>query len=198
MTWELDLLDHLDGLGFTVPTCLAADDGRRLAGGVIVQRWIDGHAPSSDTDWHRVAEALHTLHAATRGYPQRPDCVAVTELGTARRSVDADLDALPSTIADELTAVFGEFAGDEQSVVHGDPGPGNIRIAADGTVGLIDWDESRVDVSLHDLSNLGVAVLDRPAQRRAERLSNAWEAANGWTAEPRYAHSRLAALRRND
>jgi len=57
-------------------------------------------------------------------------------------------------------------------------------------VWLLDWDESRVDVTWHDLSNLGVQVLDDHEHARAQVLSHAWEAVNAWTAEPEYARHR--------
>jgi hypothetical protein len=80
------------------------------------------------------------------------------------------------------------------AVVHGDPGPANIRITASG-VGLLDWDESRVDVTDLDLAELPGAELppDRLAAVRA--AATAWEAANGWTVEPSYARRQLALLR---
>jgi len=49
----------------------------------------------------------------------------------------------------------------------------------------------------HDLSNLGVRVLDQDDHDRAQDLSNAWEAVNAWTAEPDYAATRLSRLQRN-
>lgn len=70
----------------------------------------------------------------------------------------------------------------------------NLHITDDGQLGLLDWDESRVDVTWHDLSNLGIQVLDDDAHERAQRLSDVWEAANAWTAEPDYARRRLARL----
>ena len=81
------------------------------------------------------------------------------------------------------------------SVIHGDPMAGNIRIDDSDIVGLLDFDESRVDVAWHDLSNLGVRVLEGVDHRRAAQLSDAWETANGWVAEPQYARRRLASLR---
>jgi Ser/Thr protein kinase RdoA (MazF antagonist) len=80
------------------------------------------------------------------------------------------------------------------AVVHGDPGPGNTRVTADGRIGLLDFDESRVDVCSHDLANLGVVVLDRPRHARAQLLSDAWETVNAWRTEPAYARRRLGAL----
>lgn len=72
---------------------------------------------------------------------------------------------------------------------------GNIRIGDSDVVGLLDFDESRVDVAWHDLSNLGIQVLDDADHAQAARLSDAWEAANGWVLEPQYAQRRLEALR---
>ena len=89
---------------------------------------------------------------------------------------------------------FNRFADAPMAVVHGGPGPSNIRIAADGRVGLLDWDEARVDLTWHDLSNLGIQILDDGEHRRAQDLSNAWEAVNAWTAEPDYAPERLRRL----
>jgi Ser/Thr protein kinase RdoA (MazF antagonist) len=195
LDWELDLIAHLDSLGFTVPTVVAAGDGSRHVGRVVVQRWLDGHAPVSTNDWHLVAVTLQQLHRATVGYRQRPGCCAVSELLTSSLSVDADMAAMPPDVAREVLGVFGDVASMPVSVIHGDPTDANIRIGADGTVGLLDFDESRVDVAWHDLSNLGVQVLDEDDHRRALRLSDAWETANAWVAEPAYALTRLAALR---
>ncbi len=91
--------------------------------------------------------------------------------------------------------VFADFTNVPTAVVHGDPGASNIRMTPTGEVGLLDWDESRVDVTWHDLSNLGVAFLEADQHQRAQTLSDAWEAANAWAAEPDYAAMRLARLK---
>ena len=79
------------------------------------------------------------------------------------------------------------------AVAHGDPAGSNVRVD-DGLVWLLDWDESRVDLVWHDLSNLGVAVLDPIAHARAQRLSDARQAINAWRVEPEYARVRLERL----
>ncbi len=195
LDWELDLIEALDRERFTVATVVLADDGRRHVDGRVVQRWIDGHEPASPSDWQAVASTLQRLHRTDLGLAQRPGCMAVTELGRHDRSVDADLAALPDDVADEILAVFASVSDAPQATIHGDAGASNLRICADGTVGLLDLDESRLDVCWHDLSELGVQVLDDESHRRARRLSNAWEAANAWLVEPEYARDRLAALR---
>ncbi len=176
---------------------LAVDAWSGVVLGVVVQRWIDGDPPDSEADWRAVAAELQRLHAVTGDHAQRPGCCAVTDLGACRSSVDADLDALPADDQDLVEAVFATFGDVPTAVVHGDPGPSNIRMTATGEVGLLDWDESRVDVIWHDLSNLGVQVLDQHEHRRARALSDAWEAVNAWTTEPEYASARLARLKQH-
>ncbi|MEL7208950.1 MAG: phosphotransferase, partial [Actinomycetota bacterium] len=196
LAWELDLLAHLGRNGFRVPTTVPCDDGRRSAGSVVAQTWLEGHQPSSEAEWGRVAGELQRLHAATADYGQRPGCATVRELRASRQSVDADLDAIPVVVAERILAVFDQLGDVPAAVVHGDPGPENIRIGAEGSVGLLDWDESRVDLTWHDLSNLGVQVLGDADHRGAQLLSNAWEAANGWVLERDYALRRLRLLDR--
>lgn len=193
LQWELTLLDFLAGQDFWVPVVIPTDSSDLHCDGVVVQEWIDGHEPDSDDDWSRVAQELQRLHHVGRNYPQRPGCCVVSELAQQRTSVDADLDALPAHAQTQVLAVLDSFDDAPVSLIHGDPWAPNLRIAAD-RVGLLDWDESRVDFSWHDLSNLGVSVLDPATHERADRLSNAWEAVNGWVAEPIYARQRLAKL----
>jgi len=196
LAWELDLIGFLAGHGMRVPSVIPTLDGRSSLDGVVVQRWMPGRAPASSDDWRLVADILQRLHDLTRDYVQRPDCCAVAELTRDSSSVDADLGQMPDDAARDVLAVFAQFEDHPRTVIHGDPGPGNIRIDDDGHVGLLDFDESRVDVAWHDLSNLGVQVLNDDDHAHALRLSDAWEAANGWIREPAYARTRLESLRR--
>ena len=87
--------------------------------------------------------------------------------------------------------------GDPFSVVHGDPSPTNIRIDGD-TVGLLDWDEARIDSPLLDLGALPdakVAGLSNEHFQLARRASVAWEVAVCWQLESDYARRRLQELR---
>ncbi len=191
---ELNLLAELSTRGFFVPLPVATRDGNWSHDGVVVQRWLDGEPPSSDDDWKLVAAELQRLHFACADIEQRPGCLAVPALSATSRSVDADLAQIPGDVLDLVLEVFASFGGVPMSLIHGDPMGSNIRITASGDVGLLDWDESRVDLTWHDLSNLGVSVLDEDSHRRALRLSDAWEAVNAWTCEPEYARTRLANL----
>jgi len=115
------------------------------------------------------------------------------------RSAATELRRLHQATQGYPLRVFESFAGAPTSVIHGDTHSGNVRIDSHGVVGLLDWDESRVDLAWHDLSNLGspdnyLALLDPADDRRAKALSNAWEAANAWVIEPEYARQRLRNL----
>ena len=194
LDWELDLIDHLGHLGFRVPSIIPTLDGRRHLDGVVVQHWLDGRPPDSERDWHLVAITLRKLHAATTGHAQRPSCLGVSELLRTSVSLDADLASLPDDVAELVLSIFATVAHLPLSVIHGDPMASNVRIDHEGAVGLLDFDESRVDVAWHDLSNLGVQVLEDDEHAHALRLSDAWEAANGWVIEPEYARRRLESL----
>lgn len=194
LQWELDLIGDLGANDFVVPAVVPTDDGQMHVEGLVVQRWIDGREPATESDWRLVGAELQRLHVVAQSRNQRPGCCAVTELVQRRVSVDADLDLMPSNAADQVMAVFADFPDVPVSVIHGDPWAPNLRITDNGRVGMLDFDESRVDVVWHDLSNLGVQVLSDVDHARAQRLSNAWEAANGWQVENAYARRRLAAL----
>jgi Ser/Thr protein kinase RdoA (MazF antagonist) len=194
LEWELDLIDRLDQLKFRVPTVVRSDSGSRHNQGLVVQAWLDGRMPESDLDWNRVAEELQRLHADNADAPQRPGCCTVAQLAEHRRSVDADLDRLPREVLQLISAEFESARSLPTAVIHGDPGPSNILLSEAGDVGFLDFDESRVDVTWLDLANLGVRILDEDDHVNALRLADAWEAANGWTAEPAYAHRRLQNL----
>ncbi len=75
-------------------------------------------------------------------------------------------------------------------MVHGDPGAANVRVSAAG-IGLLDWDEARVDHPDLDLADLPLPGSRDPVARAAVA---AWEAAAGWRLEPDYARRRLAEL----
>ncbi len=196
LDWELDLMEHLDQEGFVVPGVIPANDGTRHVHGIVVQRWLQGRPPSSGADWHDVATELTRLHDLTSGYPQRPESCVVTELRTQRRSVDADLDTMSPADRELVLTIFDAMGDIPATVIHGDPGASNIRLTSDGRVGLLDWDESRVDLVWLDISQLGVEVLDPPKHAAAQELTHAWEAVNGWVVERDYARGHLAALRR--
>jgi Ser/Thr protein kinase RdoA (MazF antagonist) len=145
-------------------------------------------------DWPTVAETLRRVHEVTWGWPQRPGAASTRELLTTRRGGDVDLGRMPNEAVAACRLAWTALAGSAGAVVHGDPGPANIRITSAG-VGLLDWDEARVDAIDLDLAELPGS--DLPPQRLAmvRAAATAWETANGWTVEPSYARRQLALLR---
>jgi Ser/Thr protein kinase RdoA (MazF antagonist) len=192
LDWEIDLLDYLACQGLRVPVVVPSLDGRRHIGDVVVQSWLDGSPPQM-RDWPAVAATLRQLHALTAEWPQRPGFASARELLTAERGGDVDLPVMPAAAVAACRAAWQRLAGTPEAVVHGDPGPPNIRISSEG-VGLVDWDETRVDYTDLDMAELPAAGLP-PARLAAARLGvTAWEAAAGWTVEPSYGRRQLALL----
>jgi Ser/Thr protein kinase RdoA (MazF antagonist) len=197
LSWETELLRHLDREGMTVPVPIPATDGRHFADGLIVMTYVEGRPPETEADWRRVAEALRRLHRLTRGWPQRPGWRSSTDLLHAETGTKVDLGAMPHEAVVRCRAAWARLTGREQCVVHGDPNPGNIRITAD-RVALIDWDESHVDVPdldlalPHNAAGLADDAYDVAAQARA-----AWDAAVCWDSSgtDEFAVRRLAEVR---
>jgi Ser/Thr protein kinase RdoA (MazF antagonist) len=193
LDWEIALLDHLAGHGVRVPATVPSLDGRRHVDGVTVQTWLDG-TPPGPGDWPAVTAALRRLHQLTAGWPQRPGFASTRELLTADRGGDVDLSAMPADAVAACRRAWARLAGTAEAVVHGDPGPANIRVS-DAGIGLLDWDEARVDYTDLDLAELPETDLT-PARLAAAQIAvTAWEAASGWMVEPAYARRRLALLR---
>lgn len=195
LSWEVELLDYLGQQGFCVPKIIPSADGHRHRGGVVVQSWLDG-APPSPEDWPAVGAALRRLHALTAGWPQRPGFASTQDLLTASRGGDVDLTAMPADAVADCRRAWRRLRGFPQAVVHGDPGPSNIRITGAGA-GLLDWDEARVDCAVLDLAQLPDSGLPAGELADGRTAATAWEAANGWIIEPGYARDQLAWLRRS-
>jgi Ser/Thr protein kinase RdoA (MazF antagonist) len=193
LAWEVRLLAHLARCGLRVPRVVPTPDGRGHVAGVVVMTWLDGRPPGPG-DWPAVAATLRAVHAATRGWPQRPGSASTRQLLTTDRGGDVDLTRMPADAVEACRRAWAALSGAPEAVVHGDPGPANIRIA-DGRVGLLDWDEARVDATDLDLAELPGPELPPERLAVARTAATAWEAANGWTVEPSYARRQLALLR---
>lgn len=193
LDWEVDLLDHLRGHGLRVPAVVPTLDGRRHVDGVVVLTWLEG-VPPGPGDWPAVASTLRRVHRLTRGWPQRPGFASTRELLARRRGGDVDLSAMPVEAVSACRQAWAGLAGTPEAVVHGDPGTTNIRITDRG-VGLLDWDEARVDHTDLDLAELPGSDLPPVRLAAARAAATAWEAANGWNVEPSYARRQLALLR---
>jgi len=194
LAWETELLNYLDREGLTVPVPIPTMDGRLFADGLVVMTYVEGRPPETEADWRRVAGTLRQLHRLTEGTPQRPGWRSSTDLLQAETGTKIELTAMPPEGVARCRAAWARLTGRQTCVVHGDPNnPGNIRMTAN-RVGLIDWDESHVDVPDLDLAlPHNAAGLDDDAYDIAAQASAAWEAAVCW--DDSYAVSRLAEVR---
>jgi Ser/Thr protein kinase RdoA (MazF antagonist) len=194
LTWETELLQHLDREGLTVPLPIPTMDGRLFAGGVVVMTYMEGGPPETEGDWRRVADTLRRLHRLTQGWPQRPGWRSSTDLLHAKTGTKIDLSAMPPEGVARCRAAWARLIGHPVCVVHGNPNnPGNVRLTTN-QVALIDWDESRVDVPDLDLVlPYNAAGLEEGAYDIAAQASAAWDAAVCWDDE--YAVERLAEVR---
>jgi Ser/Thr protein kinase RdoA (MazF antagonist) len=194
LAWETELLQYLERAGLTVPVPIPTTDGQLFADGLVVMTYVEGGPPETQADWRRVADTLRQLHQLTPGWPQRPGWRSSTDLLHAETGTKIDLGAMPPEGVARCRAAWARLIGRERCVVHGDANnAGNVRMTAN-RVGLIDWDESHVDVPdldlvlPHNAANLDAAAYDIAAQASA-----AWEAAVCWDDEN--ARERLAEVR---
>lgn len=193
LAWELDLVDAVRSIGLGAPAVVPATSGARTRGGVVVYSAIDGKPPRSPGDWRAVTRYLSTLHVAFPSPQQRPDFLSACDLLAAERGGDVDLSAMPAEAVKRCRSAWARVCDQPRSIVHGDPGEGNIVITDDGVV-LLDWDEARVDVPPFDLAALPPEASPLSERERwvAAQAASAWEAAVSWRAEPEYARRRLS------
>jgi Ser/Thr protein kinase RdoA (MazF antagonist) len=193
LAWETDLLRHLEREGVSVPVPIATRSGQLFADGLVVMSYVEGEPPETEADWRRVADSLRRLHRVTQGWPQRPGWRSSIDLLHAETGTKIDLGAMPSEGVARCRTAWARLAGHQTCGVHSDPTPGNIRMTAD-RVGIIDWDESHVDVADLDLllpnnaADLSDGAYDIAAQAFA-----AWDAARCWGHE--FAVEQLAKVR---
>ena len=197
LDWELDLLETLRRQDFTVPQPVRSVSGERQVDGLVVFTFLEGKQPEGPRDWQLVSGELRRLHELTRAWPQRPGFRTSRELLTENAGGDVDMSLLHPTDAALCRDAWSDLPRGQESVVHGDPSASNILIDGD-RVGLLDWDEARVDSPLLDLGALGeaeLAGLPTDDFRLAQRAAVAWEVAVCWQLESDYARRRLKELR---
>lgn len=193
LTWECELLQHLERNGMAVPVPIPTRDGRLFADGLMLMSYVEGVPPESEADWRRVAGTLRQLHRLTEGWPQRRGWRSSIDLLSADSGTRIDLKAMPAEGVARCRAAWARLAGRPMRVVHGDPNSRNIRITAD-RVGLIDWDEAHVDVPELDLDlPHNAASFEGDMPDIVAQASAAWEAAVCWDDD--YSKARLAEVR---
>ena len=163
----------------------------------MVQQRLPGRPPHRSDEWARVIDVLRVVHESTLGWPQRPCFAASRDLQTSMRGGDVDLAAMPGDAVGLVRRAWRSVDHGPLSAIHGDLGGGNVLIDDQGNVGLIDWDECRVDVPWFDFAFLPAEVPVPTPTSRSQLITAgvAWEAATCWIPEPDYAARRLDELR---
>ncbi|MBT8212857.1 MAG: phosphotransferase, partial [Acidimicrobiia bacterium] len=111
LAWEVDLLQHLDREGLSVPVPISTMDGRWFVDGLVVMPFMEGRPPETEADWRRVADALRQLHGATQGWQQRPGWRSSTDLLHAETGTKVDLGAMPAEGVARCRAAWARVSG---------------------------------------------------------------------------------------
>jgi Ser/Thr protein kinase RdoA (MazF antagonist) len=171
--------------GFITPDLIATRDGTLVSNGVTLETFIEGRTPKPE-ELLEMQPQLQTFHNLTRGFPQRPGFASSLQLLHEHSGGDVDLNAMPNELVTLCREHWRERANQAQSVVHGDLNANNVLITTDGKYGLVDWDETRADISDFDsqaLRRTSGTTLDL----RNTTWLDAWEVAVCWQVEPAYA-----------
>ncbi len=180
LAWLAPVHDAAEGAGLRVPRLRPSRRGRLCEGGWTCEALIEGR-PFPATRLAQLADPLAALHAACCALPQRPGFASARELMTLDDGGDMHLAALPGPVAETVRDAWHALAHRPETAIHGDLNPGNLLQCPDGRIALLDWDESRRDLALFDLGQLG------PVDSREWRAILAWEVACSWASEPAYA-----------
>lgn len=191
--WLEPIQEMAREVGFVVPRFVRSMAGELLVGGVTVETWVEGRSPS-EAELARAQDLVQGFHRITRGWHQRPGFASCTDLLEVKRGGDVDLSLMPRELVEACRKAWRGLLNEQLSVVHGDLNPANFLVTPEGQLALIDWDETRVDVSCLDETAL-VSMLDGEAEPRSARAGVlgllAWEVAASWQVEPEHAR-RLA------
>jgi hypothetical protein len=148
------------GQAGTVPTVLAAADGRML---------LD-HVPGADLygagveTRHAIAAEFHPIQAGAdvdallaAGVPDRRSGPLLDAIAAVAGRRNADLDALVAGLPQRFAAI--EACGLPDTLVHGDLHPGNVRGDAEHRT-IIDWGDSFIGHPAFDILRLAEGVDD--------------------------------------
>jgi Ser/Thr protein kinase RdoA (MazF antagonist) len=222
LEWELDLLDHLSRNDFIVPAVVPTRDGRRHVDGVVVQAWLPGREPTGDDWPHVADELrrLHVLMAGWPPRPDFPgtrelltrDQGGDVDLTRMPASVVARCRKAWQALTGPTTVVHGDPCAanirvqdddrigfldwDEARVDH--PWldladlPGHQFQATTVATTRATTVATTTPMPAAVSATMPAAVSAAVSAARASAAVNAWEAANAWFMEPRYARRRLA------
>lgn len=179
--WLLPVQDLARRSGFVVPNLQRSLNGRWIECGWTCETLVSGRAVQPD-ELPGIAPLINKFHTQTRHIQQRPTFLASYDLIASTRGGDVDLSLMPSNLVRSCREAWRDISGLSRSVVHGDLNTGNLLRTDRGEIAVLDWDESRFDVSIFDTG--AVSAL---ASQEIRLAMLAWETACSWTLEPQYA-----------
>jgi thiamine kinase-like enzyme len=185
MRWLQPVHAAAQRAGFVTPDLIENVNGTLVSESITLETFIEGQAPNLQ-QLKDMLPQMQTFHNLTRGILQRPGFASSIELLHGTSGGDVDLNAMPNDLVTLCRNQWRDHSGQVQSVVHGDLNANNVLITKDGKYGLVDWDETRVDISDFDTQ----ALLQTSGAKLDSRKTNwldAWEVAVCWQIEPEYA-----------
>lgn len=181
LRWVLTVQRLARQAGFRVAPFRAASSGALGPGGWTLEPMLEGRGAGL-REMASLLPRIAEFHALGQGMKQRPGFVSSLDLLSGEIGGDVDLGGLPPKLVAACRAAWAPFTGQAETSVHGDLGPGNVLLGPGGPA-LIDWDEARLDLPLHDLA----ACTTLPeAEARAQM---AFEMAVCWRKDPAYART---------
>jgi Phosphotransferase enzyme family len=185
MRWLQPVHTVAQQAGFITPDLIAATNGTLVVNGVTLETFIEGHVPNPQ-QLLEMQPQIQTFHDLTREVPQRPGFTSSLQLLHKTSGGDVNLNAMPNELVTLCREHWREHANQAQSVVHGDLNANNVLITNDGKYGLVDWDETRVDISDFDTQAL-LRTSGATLNSCNTTWLDAWEVAVCWQVEPEYA-----------
>ena len=186
MRWLEAVQNEATGAGFRVPLPIPSRNGSLIEAGWTCEPFLAGRAFTPD-EMPLIAPFIDPFHTRLSDYPQRPGFLSATALAQHGKGGDVDLAAMPPRLAEICRHVWAGLA--PTTVVHGDLNPSNLIRCETGEIGLIDWDECRVDAPIFDIGQVS-----QPLSKQEALALRSWEAACSWQLEPAYARGLLEGI----
>lgn len=186
--WLGEVHDLAQKAGILVPKLLQSTRGNLVENGWTCEPFLAGRAFIA-TDMHLLRPHIEKFHQLTKNTVQRPGFLCAKELLIKNKGGDVDFSAMPEDITRICRLAWSGIALEKRAVIHGDLNPANLILGRDRKIGVLDWDECRVDTPDFDIGQ----IMPKPDIRLRLAL-NAWEVACSWRLEPEYARECAARL----
>ncbi len=175
-----------ENAGFHVPKLIPSRNDTLIEAGWTCETFLAGRA-FERKDMPRVLPMIEALHSLGVGHAQRPGFLSSCALVTQGKGGDVDLSALPAPLARICKQAWAALAPAPSTIIHADLTPSNLIQYETGEIGLVDWDECRVDLPVFD-----TGYLAPPRSAQVALALKVWEMACSWQIEPAYARGLVA------